>query len=181
VARLFKLKGHEDLLQVAPALVDTLPGLKFLFVGDGPWRGRFEQRVHCLGLENHFVFTGLVPPADIPRLMGIMDMLVHLSLREGLPRSLPQALAAARPVVAYDCDGAREVCLDGETGFLVPPCDLAGLTFAILKLAGNPALRERLGARGREFVRERFTVERMVDDLYALYVKLASARQTIAA
>ena len=49
-----------------------------------------------------------------------MDALVHLSLREGLPRALPQALAAGKPVVAYDCDGAREVCRDGESGFLVP-------------------------------------------------------------
>ena len=53
-----------------------------------------------------------------------MDALVHLSLREGLPRALPQALAAGKPVVAYDCDGAQEVCLDNETGFLVPPGDL---------------------------------------------------------
>ncbi len=58
------------------------------------------------------MFTGLVPPSAVPSLVGIMDLLVHLSLREGLPRALPQALAAGRPVAAYDADGAKEVCVD---------------------------------------------------------------------
>ena len=83
-----------------------------------------------------------------------MDLLVHLSFREGLPRALPQALAAARPVVAYDCDGASEVCLDNETGFLVKPGDLAGLTERLSRLAGDASLRERLG-RPRPAIRPR--------------------------
>ena len=109
-----------------------------------------------------------------------MDMLVHLSLREGLARALPQALAAGRPVVAYDCDGANEVCLDNETGFLLHPGDLAGLTERLARLAGDAALRERLGRHGRELVRDRFGVERMVDDLYALYLKLAAGTRNTA-
>ncbi|MDB6112897.1 MAG: glycosyl transferase group 1 [Pedosphaera sp.] len=174
IGRLFKLKGHEDLFRIAPALLKHHPKLKFLLVGDGPWRHRFEQHVQALGLEKHFIFTGLVPPAEVPRLIGIMDLVAHLSLREGLPRALPQALAVARPVVAYDCDGAREVCLDGKTGFLIPPGDLASLTTALDRLAGDASLREQLGRQGRQFVTERFPVERMVDDLYALYMKLAA-------
>ena len=104
-----------------------------------------------------------------------MDALVHLSLREGLPRALPQALAAARPVVAYDCDGAREVCLEGQTGFLIQPGDLAGLKNRLLQLADDAALREKLGRSGRQFVRENFAVENMVDAIYNLYLKLAAA------
>jgi glycosyltransferase involved in cell wall biosynthesis len=176
IARLFKLKGHEDLLLVAPALLRKQPRIKFLLVGDGPWRRRFEREVRRMGLEGRFVFTGLVPPADIPRLAGIMDVLVHLSRREGLPRALPQAMAAGKPVVAYDCDGASEVCLDGDTGVLLCPGDVAGLHASLERLAGDAGLRERLGRRGREFVRGRFPVERMVDDLYALYMKLAEQR-----
>ena len=172
IARLFKLKGHDDLFAIAPGLVRACPRMKFLLVGDGPWRDRFTQRARSLKLENHFIFTGLVPPSGVSPLIGIMDMLAHLSLREGLARALPQALAAARPVVAYDCDGAGEVCRDNETGFLVRPGDLAGLTARLLQLAGDAALRERLGRQGRQSVREPFAVERMVDDLYALYVKL---------
>ena len=135
IARLFKLKGHDDLFAVAPELVRRCPRIKFLLVGDGEWRARFENQARSAGFEKHFIFTGLVPPAEVPALVGIMDILVHLSRREGLPRALPQALAAARPVVAYDCDGAREVCFDNETGFLVLPGDLAGLTDRLLQLA----------------------------------------------
>jgi glycosyltransferase involved in cell wall biosynthesis len=172
IARLFKLKGHQDLLAVAPKLVRNCPRIKFLLVGGGPWRGRFEDQVRSLGLEGHVVFTGLVAPAVVPQLLGIMDLVVHLSLREGLPRALPQALAAARPVVAYDSDGANEVCVENETGFLLRPGDLPGLHDRLLRLAQDAALRERLGRSGRQFVQQRFGVQRMVDDLHQLYLRL---------
>ncbi len=172
IARLFKLKGHDDLFAVAPDLLREYPKTKFLLVGDGPWRERFENQARALGLERHFVFTGLVKPSEVPALVGVMDALVHLSRREGLPRALPQALAAGRPVVAYNCDGAREVCVDNETGFLLPPGDLSGLKNRLLRLARDPALRERLGGRGRQFVEPLFDQERMVGQLYQLYQRL---------
>jgi glycosyltransferase involved in cell wall biosynthesis len=176
IARLFKLKGHDDLFAVAPSLLRRCPRIKFLLVGDGEWRGRFEDRVRELGVQDAFVFTGLVRPDEIPNLIGIMDILVHLSLREGLARALPQALAAARPVVAYDCDGAKEVCIDGESGFLLPPGDLPALENRLVQLAEQSGLRDQFGRRGRELVKDRFTVERMVDDLHGLYQQLARAR-----
>ena len=105
-----------------------------------------------------------------------MDLVVHLSRREGLPRVLPQALAAARPVVAYDCDGAREVCFDHETGFLVPLGDLPRLGDRLRRLVLDAGLRAQFGQRGRQFVREHFAVEQMVDGIYHLYLKLAAER-----
>src|SRR5437867_3064519 len=120
IARLTELKGHDDLFAIAPALVRRSPNVKFLLVGDGRWRRRLESMALASGLRERFVFTGLVPPGQIPELVGVMDVLIHLSVREGLARALPQALAAARPIVSYDCDGAGEACLEGETGFLVP-------------------------------------------------------------
>jgi glycosyltransferase involved in cell wall biosynthesis len=176
IARLFELKGHDDLFAVAPELVRRVPGIKFLLVGDGPWRQRFETMAAAMGLQDRFVFVGLVPPDQVCRYVGLMDCLVHLSRREGLPRALPQALAAGKPVVAYDCDGAGEVCLDGQTGFLVKPDDHATLVERIVQLAGNAELRSRLGAAGREFVRGRFTIERLVDDQHDLYLRLAAER-----
>ncbi len=174
IARLFKLKGHDDLFAAAPRLVKECPQLKFLLVGDGPWRHKFETLASSRGVGNHFIFTGLVPPDEVPKYIGVMDTIVHLSLREGLPRALPQALAAGKPVVAYDCDGAREICLDAETGFLVKPGHVSGLIDRVLQLARDPGLREQLGRHGRDLVRERFPVERMIDQLYALYLKLLS-------
>lgn len=172
IARLFRLKGHDDLFAVAPDLARRCPRAKFLLVGDGAWRGRFEQMAADRGLRERFVFTGLVPPADVARYIGIMDVLVHLSRREGLPRALPQALAAGKPVVAYDCDGAREVCFNNETGFLVRPGDTSRLVESLLALADNADLRHAFGRRGQAFVRRHFSVETMVDSLYRLYQDL---------
>lgn len=174
IARLFKLKGHDDLLDVAAQLVGPCPQLKFLLVGDGAWRARLEARVRAARLERNVIFAGLMPPADVPGLIGIMDVVVHLSRREGLPRALPQALAAGKPVVAYDCDGAGEVCRDGETGFLVAPGDRPRLADCLLALIRDAELRERLGSRGREFVARQFSVEVMVDALHALYQRLCA-------
>jgi len=176
IARLVRLKGHDDLFAVAPELVHRNPKIKFLLVGDGEYRARFENLARALKLERHFIFTGLVPPGEVPPLVGIMDALVHLSLREGLPRALPQALAAAKPVVAYDCDGAPEVCLDGQTGFLIQPGDLKSLTEKIIQLANNTKLREQFGLRGQNFVRENFSVGQMVDSIYDLYLKLSAGK-----
>ena len=172
IARLFELKGHDDLISVAPELVKNCPALKFLFIGDGVLRDHLQGRIRQLGLERHFIFAGLLPPAEIPRYVGIMDILVHLSRREGLPRALPQALAAARPVIAFDCDGAGEVCLENETGFLIPTGDLTLLNQRVLQLARDATLRERLGRRGQQWVSERFPVQRMVDEIHALYLRL---------
>ncbi len=173
IARLCALKGHDQLLTIARSLTSSCPRVKLLLIGDGPWRDRLKTQVRELGLEKEVIFTGLVPPADVPRLVGIMDVLVHLSVREGLPRALPQALAAGRPVVAYDADGAREVCLDNETGFMVRSGDMPGLRERLLRLVNDASLRERLGRRGQEFVCQRFGVQQMVDDLHRLYLRLA--------
>ncbi len=176
IARLFELKGHDDLLAVAPKIVAACPKVKFLLVGDGVLRPSLEAQIKQAGLEKHFIFTGLVPPKEVARYVGIMDALVHLSLREGLPRALPQALAAGKPVVAYDCDGAREICLPDETGFLIQPKDFVKLEAALTALAKQPALCQKLGSHGQALVQDWFPVERMVDDLFHLYQRLLKAK-----
>jgi glycosyltransferase involved in cell wall biosynthesis len=105
-----------------------------------------------------------------------MDALVHLSLREGLPRALPQALAAGKPVIAYDCDGAREVCRNHETGCLIAPGDLRSLQQCLLQLAESDDRRQKLGQAGQAFVRENFAVATMVDAIHRLCLKLAAER-----
>jgi len=177
IARLFELKGHDDLLSIAPKVVKACPRVKFLLVGDGILRPSLEAQIKQAGLEKHFIFTGLVPPTEVSRYVGIMNALAHLSLREGLPRALPQALAAGKPVVAYDCDGAREVCLPGETGFLIQPKDFVRLEQAMTSLASDKSLCQKLGTRGQELVQDWFPVERMVDDLFHLYEKLLKGKK----
>lgn len=179
IGRLFKLKGHADLLAAFARLHTQAPHARLLFVGDGSLRGEIENQVRALGLTGKVIFAGLVPPGDVPRLVGIMDCVAHLSRREALSRALPQALAAGKPVVAYDFDGADEVCRENQTGFLVRTGDLEAVAARLLQLAGDPLLRERLGQAGRAFVQENFRVEKMVDDQYNVYLKLLAQKQPI--
>jgi glycosyltransferase involved in cell wall biosynthesis len=172
IARLAPLKGHEDLLRATKALLGNCPNAHLLLIGGGELRAQLEQRANELGLGNKVISTGVVPPIEVARYVGIMDCLAHLSSREALSRALPQALAAGKPVVAYAFDGADEICFEGETGFLVRTGDVATVTKRLLELAGDAALRERLGRRGQQFVQENFPVERMVDTLHALYLRL---------
>ena len=177
LARMFRLKGHEFLFAAAPAIVAAVPAVKFLLVGDGPDRQRWERQAEQLGLRDRFHFVGLVPPADVPQWIASMNVLVHLSLREGLPRSLVQALAAGKPVVAFDVDGAREVCVAGETGFLLRAGDVAGVAAAVIRLLQDRELAARMGRRGRTLVREQFAEEQMVERIDQLYQQLAAERR----
>jgi glycosyltransferase involved in cell wall biosynthesis len=169
VARLFHLKGHDDLLDLAPRLCSTFPELRFLWIGDGLLRPQFEQRIAEMNLKDRFILTGLVPPARIPELVNAMDILVHPSRREGLARALPQGQLAGAPVVTYDIDGNREGLIDQETGFLVKPFDKDGMATALSRLIREPDLRHRMGAAGREFALKRFDTKVMVDSLEKLY------------
>jgi glycosyltransferase involved in cell wall biosynthesis len=172
IARLFPLKGHEFVLEIAPKLVKRHPNVVFLFVGDGILRSDFERRIAAAGLQAHFRFTGLVPPHRVPELVNAMDIVVHASLREGLARVLPQGLIAGKPVVSYDIDGAREVCITGETGYLLPPESTKELADALSSLIIDPDLRRRLGETGRSRFTEPFRHETMTRRIREVYTEV---------
>jgi glycosyltransferase involved in cell wall biosynthesis len=172
IARLFYLKGHDYLIQAARQVVSECPEVRFLLVGDGILRQDLERQITEAGLSEAFHFTGLVPPSQIPALLGAMDILVHVSLREGLARALPQALIAGRPAVSYDVDGAREVVVSGETGYLLPPRTIGPLAEALIRLAADQELRQRLGEQGRGRFTDRFRHQTMTGQLRDLYRRL---------
>ncbi len=172
IARLFRLKGHQYVIRAARQVVDAEPNSRFLLVGDGVLRGRLCRQIAKAGLEDHFQLTGLVPPQEIPEFIAAMDIVVHASLREGLARVLPQALIVGRPVVSYDIDGAREVVVPQETGFLLPPRSVDELAEALVDLVRDPPLRERLAAEGRRRLAEPFRHQRTTAELRALYEEL---------
>lgn len=168
-ARLAELKGHDDLIDALGPLMRNRPDLKLLWVGDGWWRERLVRRLDEARLRKRVVLTGLIPPHEVPKYLQAMDVLAHPSYREGLPRTAPQALLSGRAVIAYDVDGAKEVCLDGETGLLVPPGDLERLRAAVEWMMDHPKERARMVEAGQALCRERFSAERMVDELEKVY------------
>ncbi|MPZ17077.1 MAG: glycosyltransferase [Luteitalea sp.] len=169
IARLFHLKGHDQLFDAAPAIVRRNPDVRFFLVGDGILLDHLRQRAQEQGILRHFVFAGLVDRERIPEMLSAMDVLVHTSLREGLARVLPQALAMGKPCVSFDLDGAPEVVIPGQTGYLVRPGDADGLAHAVTRLLADPDLRRRMGEAGRRRVDPAFRAETMVQEIAALY------------
>lgn len=172
IARLFHLKGHEYLISAAERVVKESPQVRFLLVGDGLLRGQLEEQIERAGLQEYFHFAGLVDPERIPSLLGAMDVLAHTSLREGLARALPQALIAGKPVVSFDVDGAREVVISDQTGYLVAPLDIQRLAENLVRLCGDADLRERLGQQGRDRFTDQFRHQTMTQELRKLYERL---------
>ncbi len=175
IGRLFHLKGHEFVIQAASSVIAKNPNVRFLFVGDGILRNQFETHIAAAGLAKHFKFTGLVPPAQVPELIAAMDIVAHTSQWEGLARVLPQGLIAGKPVVSYDIDGAREVVISGETGFLLPRESVSELATALIQLAGDPHLRQRLGTTGRERFTDQFRHQTMTRRIREVYLSMLAA------
>ncbi|MBI4713235.1 MAG: glycosyltransferase family 4 protein [Planctomycetes bacterium] len=176
IARLAKLKGHHYLLKIAEQVISKVSQAKFLFVGDGNLKEQILKEVKDRGLIGRVIFTGLVEPDRIPSLIEAMDVLVHPSLREGLARALPQALALGKPVISFDIDGAREVVLNGKTGFLiVPPSNqdetaaLKNLAESIIYLLQHPDEASKMGKAGQELVQRNFNADYMVERIQKVY------------
>lgn len=176
VARMFPLKGHEYIVRSAKTVVEKCPNVRFLLVGDGILRPQFEAELTAMGIRDRFVFTGLVPPSQVPELIHAMDIVVHTSVWEGLARVLPQGLIAGKPVVSYDIDGAKEVVFPGQTGFLVPPRSIDELSTALCELASDPALRQRLGETGRARFTNQFRHQTMTSQIRDVYAEVIEGR-----
>ncbi|MCM8530014.1 MAG: glycosyltransferase family 4 protein [Lentisphaeraceae bacterium] len=172
IARLFELKGHEFLIDAAKKIVDQNSKVHFLFVGDGLLKDELIKEIAKLGLTDHFHMPGLIPPYDVPKYVDAMDIVCHLSLREGLPRAVVQGLAAEKPVVTYNLDGAPEVVFNDKTGFICPPETVTEVQDSLIKLVESKELRKKLGGNGRELVKAKFAWQKMVEDLEDVYSKL---------
>ena len=175
VARLFPLKGHEFIIRAARDVIRRCPAARFLLVGDGILRAGFEAELESQGLRDRFVFAGLVPPERVAELIHAMDIVVHTSVWEGLARVLPQGLIAGKPVVSYDIDGAKEVVIPGETGFLVPARSNEELSDALCELVNDPQLRQRLGKTGRDRFTDRFRHQTMTKQIREVYAEVLSS------
>lgn len=169
VARLSAQKGHDDLLDALGGELKQRPSWKLLWVGDGWLKGKLYQRLDAMGLRSRVVTTGLVPSERVPFFIRAMDVLAHPSYREGLPRTVPQALLGGVCPVAYDVDGTGEACIEGVTGKLVQLGDRDALRGAIVWLFEQPTERNAMAQRGRAMCLDRFSTQRMVAELEKVY------------
>ena len=172
IARLFPLKGHDQLMDAAPEIVKRVPNVRFFLIGDGILLEKLQERATEYGILENFVFAGLIDRTRIPEMISAMDVVVHTSLREGLARVLPQSLAMGKPCVSFDIDGAREVVINDYTGYLVDAFDSVGLAEGVAKLLEDENLRKEFGDNGRRHVDPNFRTEKMVADISEVYQML---------
>ncbi len=170
VGRLTAIKRPLDLVRTLRAVVDADVDAVLLLVGDGELRAETEALADELDVAERCHFAGF--QQSIRAWYAASDASLLTSANEGTPVVAIESLAAERPVVATLAGGTGTVVTDGESGFLRPVGDTAGLARSLVELAGNPDLRCRLGRHGAEDVRTRFATARMADELEAVYRKL---------
>jgi L-malate glycosyltransferase len=164
-------KGQRFLVDAAAIVVREMPEARFLVLGEGELHDVLEHQIRHLHLAQHVVLTGF--RADVIGVLKGLDLFVMSSVTEGLGTALLDAMAARRPIVATRAGGIPEVVVHGETGLLVPPRDAPALAAGILELLRDPERRSRFAAAGFARVRDRFSVDRMVEETLAVYDRLA--------
>ena len=173
ICRLYKPRDVETILRAFASLVGTDPPTYLLVVGDGPDRPHIEALRDRLGLGSRVILTG--QRNDIPDVMAASDIFTLTTWGwEGLPFTVLEAMASARPVVATRAGGIPEAVVEGETGLLVPRRDVPALSDAYACLIADASLRSRMGAAGRERARSMFSQKRMIELTSAVYDRLVS-------
>ena len=152
--------------------------LRLSIAGDGELLTKLRRIVQDYGLEEHVEFVGQVEPSDVYPFVSRHHFMVMPSRRESFGVAALEAAACARAVIASDVGGIPEVVRHGETGILVPPENPDKLAEAIIKLARDADLRNKMGQSGREFVTERYLWERSLDLMASLYDRIIDDRQT---
>lgn len=152
------------------------PTWRLFVVGEGPDEPAARVLATRLGVFDRVTFLGRRAAGEVEGIIGACDALVLPSSVEGMPYVILEAMACAKPVVSTRAFGIPEAVADGESGLLVEPGDVEGLSRALQEIIKDAALRERLGRAGRVRFEARFTLERQLSTMSALYRELATGR-----
>ncbi len=172
VGRLTSQKGCEYFLRAAQKVLVGFPEALFVLVGEGPDRIKLEALAQELNIRERVIFAG--HREDMPGVYSSLDVLVLPSINEGLPMTLIEAMAAARPVVATPVGAVPKLVVPERTGLLANPRDPENLAAAIGRLISDPDLRRRLGADGQAWVMRRFSAGAMARKYVEIYQEAAA-------
>ncbi len=171
IAALVPHKGQRHLIEAAHLVVQKVPDVRFVILGEGELRESLERLVREYHLEKHVLLPGF--RTDVLGCLKSFDLFVMSSVTEGLGTSLLDAMACSRAIVATTAGGIPEVVEQGVTGVLVPPRDHEAMADAIVSLIRDEPRRQSMGDAGFRRVNQRFTVERMVAATAAVYARVA--------
>lgn len=173
IGEIKKQKGQEEFLRAAASVASIFPDAEFIIAGadtsqQGLQLAALRNLVQQLNLVSRVHFTGWLD--DVFPLLCALDLYVSASHTESFGLSIAEAMASALPVVSTATEGAREIMRDG-TGLLVPVGDTEAITRALVSLIENPRERNRLAAHAQESVRQRFSLEQMVNATEQIYLE----------
>ncbi|MCK5180215.1 MAG: glycosyltransferase family 4 protein [Candidatus Omnitrophica bacterium] len=171
VARLSDVKGQDILVEAMSRIVRDIPDAQLLLVGEGKMERALRENVERLNLNDHVRFFSIVDKTY--EMLSLFDIFAMPSRQEGLGLSIMEAQAAGLPVVASRVGGIPSLIEDGNTGVLVEPENPDELAGAIVKLFGDRARMNTIGMAGREFIKETFSADKMLDKVIYLYQQLA--------
>jgi len=170
VVRIEPVKGVKHFVDSARLVLDSVPDVHFLVVGDGSQRSILQQRTRDLGIDRNVTFTGIRD--DVPELISIMDVFVLPSLNEGMGRVLVEAGVMSKPVVATRVSGIPELVQDRLTGILVEPKNTQELAGGIIELLSDAEKARKMGENARLRMAENFSDKRMMEKIEKLYKEL---------
>ncbi|MDP2981670.1 MAG: glycosyltransferase family 4 protein [Candidatus Omnitrophota bacterium] len=177
IGRLVPIKNHKMLFKsVCRGGFQTRP-YKIIVIGDGELRGELEKYAEELGIRDRIEFKGWIK--DLKAIYEELDIVALTSLNEGTPVSLIEAMAGARPVVATNVGGVKDIVKDGVSGYLVESGNVEEFTKRLLELIKDPEKRRAFGLNGRDIVKNRFSKERLIKDTEKLYNNLLDKRRHI--
>jgi glycosyltransferase involved in cell wall biosynthesis len=161
-----KVEGVKRLLLSMRYLMSKLPRAKLIVVGKGHYLGDLERLTKEEDLEKDIIFTGSLDEPSIA--VAASDIYAHISLQEGLPFAVLEAMSLGKPIVAADVGGIPEAIEDGVTGVLVPP-DPKSVAEEIQAMYDDKDKMEMLGANARKRAKDKFDWERCADDYGSIY------------
>lgn len=167
IGNFFPTKGHRFLISAAKILLEEIPNLKLFFVGDGGDKDALKKQIGELGLADKVVFAGF--RKDVNACMKAVDAVVHPSLSEAFCQVLIETMSVGTPIISTDVGGAKEVITHSETGLLIPAENVEAIVEAVGKIYHNREFAEKVALAGQKSVRERFTIEKMVDRQFECY------------
>jgi glycosyltransferase involved in cell wall biosynthesis len=170
IGNIRKSKGYEYLMRSVKLVVQKMPNVFFLIVGEKEEKlfHELNKLTEKLGLKERIKFLGF--REDVADCLNILDIFVLSSTTEGFSIATVEAMSLAKPVVVTDCGGPREIVTDGQTGFLVPPGDHKSLAEKIILLLRNQKLREEMGNQAQIWVRKKFSLEENIKNYELLYI-----------
>ena len=169
--RLSPEKNYQAMVTAASTVAADNANVYFVIFGEGFLRPALEEKIAAAGLAGRFLLPGF--RHDLQKVLHDIDVFMLPSFTEGLPNVILEAFAAKKPVVATRVGGTPEVVQDGVSGFLTEPDEHALMADHVLALAGDPALRSRMGAAGYQYALDEFGFERQTRLYEELYVKVA--------